>query len=168
MKKVIFTLTAALLFSAVCFAESCKDQVVVLTDENPLPDAPTRITMFLDCHSANSEIPESTTLNYWTFHQGKFCHAHRVCGNIWNITGDLRIGTKWYFGEALGSVYDNWSDNDNEDSNNSRWYQPGYGFGMHSVAADNVYAEFKIGFEKINHFCKKMKAWECIDIPTFN
>jgi hypothetical protein len=181
-KKFLLTVGLILFISNIVLAESCRDQVVVLTDEKPVAGSPTRITMFLDCHASNDEFPEVTTLNYFTFASGKFCQSHRVCGNVKAWKGSFRVGAKWYFDDTFGGYYNRWNDGefdedcDDEDDDDNRysrypyyggWGSP-YGGGYGSdVGGSNVYGEFKISFEKIDRYCGGIQSWECVEAPRY-
>jgi hypothetical protein len=186
MKKevalILFLLPAP--FAQTAFAEgSCRDTIVVLSDDNPTvsdgQQAP-RVTMVLDCLASSQNFPEQTTLNYFTYSAGKFCQSSRVCGNVRTWRGDFRIGAKYYFSQSLvpdtstsmgdcngsssGSSGSSGGGNGNPNSNpyGGYWWD-------HPVFCDsgmsNVYAEFKIGYENIKRDCSNVEEWICLDVP---
>ena len=97
------------LYAGNVFSTSCEDRFIVLSDDDPeMKDAP-RVTMYLDCHASISDTPEGTTLNYFTYHRGRFCQSYRICGNVRKWTGDFQIGASIHFGVSLGEGEDIYS-----------------------------------------------------------
>lgn len=162
---------------------SCKDTIVVFNDDNPVvsgdKQAP-RVTMVIDCMASSANIPEQTTLNYFTYSQGKFCQSNRVCGNVSAWRGQFKVGTRIYWGQPLfphnlgGTSYygstnscDSENDRDNDSSDKGYTY-PGYWWTspMYCDSGRNqVYAEFKIAREIINRDCSPVEEWQCLDVP---
>ncbi len=173
--------------SEIAFAESssCKDTIVVFNDDNPIAPADKqspKITMVLDCMASSTNIPEQTTLNYFTYSGGKFCQSNRVCGNVKAWRGEFKIGTRIYWGQPVFPQYgtsnigsNNGCDgSNNQDTNNSGnssgspyvypgswWTNPIYC----DSGRDQVYAEFKIARDIINRDCAPVEAWQCLDVP---
>jgi hypothetical protein len=172
--------------NGVAFAEgsSCKDTIVIFNDDNPI--APTtaqapRVTVVLDCMASSANLPEQTTLNYFTYSAGQFCQSNRVCGNVKAWRGQFKIGTRIYFGQPLypqQSTYnmgnnnncDDSNDNDNNSNNNvsNTYVYPGNWWGAPSYCdsgKNQVYAEFKISREIINRDCGPVEQWQCLVVP---
>jgi hypothetical protein len=166
MKIIFIALISILFFSgSFVFAEEskCEDKVVVLTDATDESENPAQMTVMLDCHSVQGHIPEMTTIQYLSMINGQFCHASRVCGNLENWYGNIRIGGRWYFGETFVNGMMHWDRQDDVNSQNPRW-SLGYDRQMHG---SNFYIEFKLGFDNIERFCKPMDDWQCMSIPDF-
>lgn len=152
-----------------------------------------RVTMVLDCHASSQNFPEATTLNYFVYSAGKFCQSSRVCGNVRGWRGDFRVGGKYYFGQPLvpnsstsmggcssSSSSSSSSSGGSSSSSSSSSASAGGGGYPHGnpyggywwdnpVFCDqgisNVYAEFRISYEKINRDCSSIEEWFCMDVP---
>lgn len=170
----------------IAFAEgsSCKDTIVVFSDDNPIApgerQAP-RITMVLDCLASSANLPEQTTLNYFSYSAGKFCQSHRVCGNVKAWRGQFKVGTRIYWGQSLfpqqGTSFtgssgdcDDYNDRDHDTSSDGGhgYAYPGYWWTspMYCDSGRNqVYAEFKISRDIIKRDCSAVEDWQCLDVP---
>jgi hypothetical protein len=191
MKTVILPLLSffSLFEAGEAFAEnsSCKDTIIVFNDDNPrVPggsqtpsdgQAP-RVTMVLDCMASSTNIPESTTLHFFTYSQGKFCQASRICGNVKAWRGQFKIGTRVYWGQSLfphsgTSTYSRSNgcdeENDNDRDNSGREYvYPGNWWGSPQYCdsgRSSVYAEFRIARDIIKRDCSAVEDWQCLDVP---
>jgi hypothetical protein len=163
---------------------SCKDTIVVFNDDNPVApvdrQAP-KVTMVLDCMASSANLPEQTTLNYFTYSSGKFCQSSRVCGNVKAWRGQFKIGTRIYWGQPIlpynyGTSYygsnsgcDSYNDKDSDSNTDNKGYvYPGYWWTSPQYCdsgRNQVYGEFKIGREIIDRDCSAVEAWQCLDIP---
>ncbi len=166
---------------ALAEGSSCKDTIVVFNDDNPVApsngQAP-RVTMVLDCMASSANLPEQTTLNYFTYSAGRFCQSNRVCGNVKAWRGQFKIGTRIYWGQPLypsqsTSIYsgnggcDSTNDKDNDQSGKDYVY-PGYWWsspGYCDSGRNQVYGEFKLSREIINRDCGPVESWQCLDVP---
>ncbi len=174
---------------AIALAEnsSCKDTIIVFNDDNPLSSSAEtardnkqspRVTMVLDCLASSTNIPESTTLHFFTYSQGKFCQSSRVCGNVRAWRGQFKVGTRVYFGQPLfpqqgtsaysgNSGCDEETETDNDTSGREYPY-PGYWWSnpmFCESGRSNVYAEFRLSRDILDRSCKPLEQWRCLDVP---
>lgn len=159
---------------------ACQDLVIVMKDDTNDVSNPKKMTVFLDCHEANGNIPSGTTMNFFIFDQGRLCHGYRVCGNLSGWEGAFKVGTTWYYGRHFGDAYDV-ADNCGQDDTSCRSNDypfagyglshpgyPGYGYGYPygSTGRSNVHVDFVTKFSNIERHCGQLHDYQCLELPS--
>jgi hypothetical protein len=157
---------------------ACQDLVIVMKDDSSDAVNSKKMTVFLDCHENAGNLPSATTMNFFTFVQGRLCHGYRVCGNLRGWEGTFRVGGSYYFGKHFGDAFDVADNCDSDDTSCRSYDHPyggwgfgyphgGYGGGYGYGGRSNVRMDFITKYSNIDRHCGSLQQYQCLDLPSY-